>query len=121
MPARTGRQYIEALNNSSRDVQVHGERVEKGLAEHPAFRGVVGTYAQLFDMQHDPKLADMMTYESPTSGDRVGMSFLQPKSVEDLIRRRTMIKTWSDYSLGQLGRTGDYLNSAIMAMASASD
>ena len=107
MPARTGQGYIDALNNSSRDVQIHGERVEKGIADHPAFRNVVRTYGQLFDMQHDDELRDTMTYESPTSGDRVGMSFLQPESIEDLERRRTMIKTWSDYSLGQLGRTGD--------------
>ena len=30
-----------------------------------------------------------------------------------------MMKTWADYSGGILGRTGDYLNSAVMAMASA--
>ena len=121
MPARTGKNYVDALNNSSRDVQIHGERVEKGLADHPAFRNVVRTYGQLYDMQHDADLLDTMTYESPSSGDRVGMSFLQPESIEDLERRRTMIKTWSDYSLGQLGRTGDYLNSSIMAMSSAAD
>jgi len=32
-----------------------------------------------------------------------------------------MIKTWADYSGGMLGRTGDYLNSSIMAMAAAKD
>jgi 4-hydroxyphenylacetate 3-monooxygenase len=121
MPARNGAQFIETLNNSRRDVQVHGERVEKGVAEHPAFRGVVKSYAQLFDMQLDPSLRDVMTYESPTSRERVGTSFMQPKSPDDLDRRRVMMKTWSDYSLGQLGRTGDYLNSAVMAMAAAAD
>ncbi len=29
-----------------------------------------------------------MTYESPTTGERVGMSFLQPGSAEDVVRRR---------------------------------
>lgn len=121
MPARKGKDFIEALNNSSRDVQIHGERIEKGLADHPAFKNLTRSYAQLFDMQHDERLRDTLTYESPTSSQRVGMSFLQPETKEDLVRRRTMIKTWSDYSLGQLGRTGDYLNSGIMAMAAAAD
>lgn len=61
-----------------------------------------------------------MTYTSPSSGQRVGTSFLQPKSREDLLKRHSMMKRWADFSGGTLGRTPDYLNSAIMAMASAS-
>lgn len=61
-----------------------------------------------------------MTYKSPTSGERVGMSFLEPKSIRDLERRHAMMKIWADYSGGMLGRTPDYLNSDLMALASAS-
>ena len=43
-------------------------------------------------MQHDPALIDRMTFRSPTSGERVGLSFIEPRSVEDLIRRRDMVK-----------------------------
>jgi 4-hydroxyphenylacetate 3-monooxygenase len=121
MPARTGSDFIEALNSSSRDVQIHGERVEKNVGDHPAFRNLVKSYAALYDMQHDAGMRDLMTYESPTTGERVGMSFLQPKTKEDIERRRKMSKAWSDYSFGMLGRTGDYLNSSVMAMAAAAD
>ena len=121
MPARKGSDFVDALNSSSRDVQIHGERIEKNVGDHPAFKNLVRSYAALYDMQHDPDLRDVMTYESPSTGDRVGMSFLQPQTKEDVQRRRNMSKAWSDYSFGMLGRTGDYLNSSVMAMASAAD
>jgi 4-hydroxyphenylacetate 3-monooxygenase len=77
--------------------------------------------AHLFDMQHDPDLIEEMTYVSPSSGDRVGLSFLQPRSIEDIRKRNVMMKHWADFSGGMLGRTPDYLNSDLMAIASASE
>ena len=44
-----------------------------------------------------------------------------PRSQDDLIRRRSMMEVWARSSNGMLGRTGDYLNAAIMAMAGASE
>ena len=37
------------------------------------------------------------------------------------MRRRLMMEVWARSSNGMLGRTGDYLNAAIMAMAGAAD
>ena len=121
MPARTGQEFIEALNSSTRDVHIHGEHVTDKVGDHPAFRGLVKSYAALYDMQHEAPYRDVMTYESPSTGDPVGTSFLQPHSADDLKKRTQMIKAWSDRSFGMLGRTGDYLNAAIMAMAGAAD
>lgn len=121
MGARTGKDYIDRLSASTREVYVGGERVTTGIPDHPAFRGVVRSYAELYDLQHDDTLGPALTYESPTSGDRVGTSFLVPRTHEDLVRRRVAFKTWADHSLGMLGRTGDYLNSALMALAAAHD
>jgi len=47
--------------------------------------------AALYDMQHDPTLRDEMTYVSPTSGDRVGLSFIIPRTKQELELRRTMM------------------------------
>jgi 4-hydroxyphenylacetate 3-monooxygenase len=121
MPARTGAQYVERLNASRRDVRIQGERVTANLGEHPAFRGVVRAYAALYDLQRDPRLADVLTYPSPSTGQPVGTSFLQPRTAADLSRRTRMMKTWADRSFGFLGRTGDYLNSSLMAMAAAAE
>jgi 4-hydroxyphenylacetate 3-monooxygenase len=121
MGARTGSEYVQRLAASSPTVFVHGERLEGGIPDHPAFRNVVRTFAELYDMQHDPALRDVMTYESPSSGERVGTSFLVPRTREDLARRSAMFKRWADHSLGVLGRTGDYLNSSLMAMSEAGE
>jgi len=121
MAARTGKEYIDRLAESRPTVQVEGESVSAGIPDHPAFRNVVQTYAALYDMQQDPALRDVMTYVSPTTGDRVGTSFMVPRVPEDLVRRRQMMKTWADYSMGMLGRTGDYLNSSLMALSEAGE
>jgi 4-hydroxyphenylacetate 3-monooxygenase len=121
MGARTGQEYIDRLAQTRPSVELNGESVEGPIPEHPALSGIVRTYAQLFDLQHDPGLRDVLTYESPTSGERVGTSFLVPRSAVDLERRRAGFKAWADYSLGFLGRTGDYLNSSLMALSEASD
>jgi 4-hydroxyphenylacetate 3-monooxygenase len=121
MGARTGSEYIERLAASTPTVQIHGETVTSGIPDHPAFRNVVQTYAHLYDLQHDPELRDVMTYDSPTTGDRVGTSFMVPHTGEDLVKRREMMATWARVSSGMLGRTGDYLNSCLMALSEAGD
>src|SRR3712207_4885209 len=117
MGARTGQEYIDRLAASTPTIEVHGETVTSNVTEHPAFRNLVLTYAQLFDLQHSEP--DVLTYESPTTRDRVGTSFLVPRTQEDLVKRRKGYKRWADHSLGTLGRTGDYLNAALMALSEA--
>ena len=102
-------------------MEIEGQRFTGRVSEIPQLRNVVRTYARLFDLQHDPALREVMTYESPSSGERVGMSFLQPSSVEDVARRGAAMRVWAEYSLGNLGRTGDYCNSSVMAMAAAAE
>jgi 4-hydroxyphenylacetate 3-monooxygenase len=119
MPARTGAEFLGRLAGAQTHVEIQGETLTGGVATHPAFRNVVRSYADLFDMQHDPAYRDVLTYPSPLSGDRVATSFLIPRTPADLTKRRLAFKLWADRSLGMLGRTGDYLNSALMALASA--
>jgi 4-hydroxyphenylacetate 3-monooxygenase len=121
MGARTGQEYVERLAQTRPAVELNGESIDVPIPEHPALAGVVRSYAELFDLQHDPELRDVLTYESPTSGERVGTSFLVPRVPEDLERRRAGFKAWADHSLGFLGRTGDYLNSSLMALSEAAD
>ena len=84
---------------------------------HPALRNGVQTLASLYDKQHAAGLQDEMTYTSPTTGDRVGLSFICPRTTEDLERRRTMMTHWARSSCGMMGRTPDFMNVTIMAMA----
>ena len=121
MPARTGAEFLDRLARTRTHVEIQGETLAGGVGEHPAFRNVVRSYAELFDLQHDPRFRDVLTYPSPTTGEPVPTSFLIPRSEADLVRRHQAFKVWADWSLGMLGRTGDYLNSALMALASAAD
>ncbi|HLI37178.1 MAG TPA: 4-hydroxyphenylacetate 3-monooxygenase, oxygenase component [Streptosporangiaceae bacterium] len=121
MGARTGKDYLERLAGLKLRVQIHGEQLTGGIPGHPAFRNITRTFAGLYDLQHEPRFRDVLTYESPATGDRVGTSFLVPYTCDDLVRRREAFQAWASHSLGMLGRTGDYLNSALMALATARD
>ncbi|WP_138442607.1 4-hydroxyphenylacetate 3-monooxygenase, oxygenase component [Sinomonas susongensis] len=119
MGIRTGQQFLDKLDSMRPHLVIDGEVVSENLTEHPAFRGLAHTYAKLFDMQHDPQFRDRLTYPSPTTGEPVNASFLVPRSKEDLARRRDAMSVWAEYSNGFLGRTGDYMNSALTALSAA--
>ena len=121
MAARSGSEFLGRLAAARVHVEIQGETLTGGVADHPAFRNVVRSYAELYDMQHDPAYRDVLTYPSPATGEPVATSFLTPRTPADLVQRRQASKLWADRSLGMLGRTGDYLNSALMALASAQD
>jgi 4-hydroxyphenylacetate 3-monooxygenase len=120
MPARTGQQYLEGLRRHPPNLYIDGERVTDPTT-HPYTKNAARSVARLYDLQHEPELQDVMTFQSPTTGERVGMSFLEPKSKEDLRRRAAMHKVWADASLGFLGRAPDYMNVNLMAAAKASE
>ncbi len=119
MGISTGQQYIDRVNARRPDVFIDGERIGAGLADHPQFAASVRTFARLFDMQHDPEHQAALTFASPTTGDLVSTSFLVPRTEADLVRRREGMRVWATETNGFLGRTGDYMNSALTALAAA--
>ncbi|MEW6300410.1 MAG: 4-hydroxyphenylacetate 3-monooxygenase, oxygenase component [Thermodesulfobacteriota bacterium] len=120
MPARTGAEYLRGLRERGAEVWLGNERI-RDVTAHPALRRCARSVAHLYDMQHDPALREEMTYVSPTSGERVGLSFITPRSLDDLQRRSRMMMRWARYSGGMLGRSPDYLNASLMAEAAAAD
>ncbi len=118
MPAITGEEYLRRLHETQGECWIDGARIED-VTTHPATRNAAHSVAHLYDMQHDPALRETMTYLSPTTGDRVGMSFLQPQTTDDLRRRSAMMQVWARYSGGMMGRSPDYMNSSFMALAAA--
>ena len=121
MGAINGREFLQRLDSTPRELWYGDEKITGSVSSHPAFKGVARSLAALYDMQLKPELRDLMTYRSPTSGDPVGLSFMQPHTKEDLAKRTAMMKAWADYSGGIMGRTPDYLNSSVMAMAAAKE
>ncbi len=121
MSAMTGQQYIDRIDALKTYISIDGEVVTGKVSEHPAFKGVMQSQAKLFDLQHKDGLNDRMLYLSPTSGEKVGMSFLQPITKVDLVKRRHAAREWALSHQGFMGRSPDYMNTTLMALASAAD
>ena len=120
MGARTGQQVLERLRTHPPAMWVEGELVED-TTTHPRTANAAHSLAALYDLQHRPDLVDTMTFPSPSTGDRVGMSFIVPRTREDLERRSAMNKVWADACLGFLGRMPDYLNVNLMGAGTAAE
>jgi 4-hydroxyphenylacetate 3-monooxygenase len=104
MGVRTGKQLLLSLRDD-RQLFIDGERVAD-VTTDPRFAAAAESLAELYDMQHDAALVDRMTFVSPKNGVRVGLSFIEPRSVDDLIRRRDMVKIWADATCGMFGLRG---------------
>jgi 4-hydroxyphenylacetate 3-monooxygenase len=119
MGIRTGKEFLQSLRDE-RQLFIDGERVADVTVDG-RFAAAAQSLGELYDMQHDPMLIERMTFPSPTSGERVGLSFIEPRAVDDLIRRREMVKTWMDATCGMFGRSPDFMNIFFTALASAAD
>ena len=117
MPARTGAKYLAGLRDA-REVWCNGERIQD-VASHPLLGRTASTIAELYDLQHDPGARDTLTYASPSSGERVGLAFVQPRSADELAQRGRMYRRWAEHSLGLFGRAPDYPNTLLTGFAMA--
>jgi 4-hydroxyphenylacetate 3-monooxygenase len=120
MPARTGQQYITGLREQDREVWLGGERV-RDVTTHKGLSGGVRAVAGLYDMQHNAKLREVMTYPSPSSGEPVGRSFDNPKTREALETRSKMMLNWARSTCGMMGRSPDFMNVTFAAWGAAAD
>ena len=113
MAVRTGEKFLEGLRDG-REVWLEGERVAD-VTTHPKLTRMAHTLAGVYDLQHSQELHEQMTFESPTSGDRVALSYLVPASQDDLLRRRGALEIVAESCHGMLGRTPDYVNIQLTA------
>lgn len=121
MPAITGNDYLNRIDKLQTNVWIDGHPITGNISEHAAFKGIMKSQAALYDLQYDTNLKEVMTYQSPMTGHRIGMSYLQPKTKEDLAKRRVMVQHWAKSNNGMMGRSPDYMNTVLMALASSVD
>lgn len=115
----TGKEFIERIDWLNTNIWLNGTKIEGKKSEHPAFKGILASKASLYDLQVHPDLSSRLTYLSPETKEITGLSFLQPKTKEDISKRRAMMEIWARHTLGMMGRSPDYMNSIIMAFASS--
>ena len=121
MGARTGQEYVDRLAQTRPVVEINGERVPRGSRSTRRSASAVATRTrELYDLQHDSELrdvADLRVADVRRAGRHVvpGPAHRRgPRSAP-----RWLSSAGRDHSLGTLGRTGDYLNSALMALSEA--
>ncbi|SES93037.1 4-hydroxyphenylacetate 3-monooxygenase [Oceanobacillus limi] len=119
MPAITGKEYIERIDTMKTEIWYKGEKITGKISEHPVYQGTIQSQSALYDMQLQPSTMEFMTYPSPKTGDRVGRSYQKPTTKTDLHHRSEMMKEWAKSSHGMLGRSPDYMNTVLMALAAS--
>lgn len=118
MGARRGEDVLNKLREDPPEIWQGGERVAD-LTTHPAFKNGVRSLASLYDLQWAQP--EVMLFDSPTTGDKVGRSFMIPRTHEELHSVGRMMKVWADHTLGMMGRAPDYLNRAMTGYAAGAD
>jgi 4-hydroxyphenylacetate 3-monooxygenase len=114
---RSGKDYVAGLADG-RHVYIDGELVGD-VATHPAFRGAVGSVAQLYDLSADPANEELLTYPSPKTGAPVSRAFMIPRSEQDLVARRKALQRRSEETFGLLGRSPDHVAGFLAGWAGA--
>lgn len=100
---RTGQEYRESLRDG-REVFINGERV-RDVTTHPAFKPVVDIRARIYDMAHDPKTRDVMTYEE--GGERSPIGLKLPYAAKDWEDKRRAVDKVRWEIGGVVTRVGD--------------
>jgi aromatic ring hydroxylase len=112
--ARTGADYLKGLKATSREIWLGGERVHD-VTEHPALQGGAHAIAAYYDLQFEHP--EELLIPDPESGERINISHMQPRSIDDLRRRGAGLTRIAELSLGAMGRTPDYLNVTFAGFA----
>ena len=118
MGARKGEDVLQKILEDSPEIWYRGERVADPT-RHPALKNGLHSLAALYDVQWQQP--EVMLFDSPDSGDKVGRSYLIPRTQAELKSISRMMKVWADYHNGMMGRSPDYLNRAISGYAGGAD
>ncbi len=117
MAARTGIEFLTGLK-SPREIWVGDEKVAD-VASHPAFAGAARTLAEIFDLQH--AAPETCLIPDPETGEPINASHMIPRSRADLERRHAALQHISEFTVGLMGRTPDYMNVTFAGFAGRAD
>ena len=119
MGIRTGEQYINGLKSRKPEVWMGGRKITDVYNE-VVFQQPIREIAKLYDLQHDPDYQNRITHVCEETGERVNNAFLNPKSEKELKARSDLFEVYARATFGLMGRTPDFINVVVTAMASNS-
>ena len=97
----------------------HRGRKVEDITNEEGIENGVRSLAARYDLQHSEP--EKLLFESPETGDPVGMSFMIPKTQEELIRVGDSMHRIAEFSFGMAGRDPSYLNRALSAYSAGAD
>ncbi|GAB2452092.1 4-hydroxyphenylacetate 3-monooxygenase, oxygenase component [Nocardioides hungaricus] len=115
---RDGSQYLSQLRASAREVWIEGERAEDVVTD-PRFAGSAASIAAVYDLQRSPEHRTLLTRE--VDDTTLGFSHVLPRSTAELAAQRDAVALVARQSFGMMGRTPDFVNIAVAALAQGSD
>ena len=104
---RNGQHYLDSLRDG-RSIFLDGQAVDD-VTTHPAFAQAAKSVAKLYDYQNEPEHIELMTFNSPTSGEQVSRCWELPRSYEQLVTRRIALTAWAELTCGMMGRSPDHV------------
>jgi 4-hydroxyphenylacetate 3-monooxygenase len=116
MGARSGEDYKRKLREQPPEIWHRGKPI-RDVTSEPGFAGGVSSYAALFDRRLEEPSVNF--FASPTSGEKVHLSFLEPASKTEVETVGNALQFSADFSCGMFGRDPSYLNRAVVSYASA--
>jgi anthranilate 3-monooxygenase (FAD) / 4-hydroxyphenylacetate 3-monooxygenase len=115
MSVRSGKQFVDGLRDG-REVWYDGRRIDDVTMFAP-MAAAVRSMAMLYDLQHDSKHRDVLTVDAPELGGRIARAFEMPRTREQLRLKREAYISWAEASCGMLGRSPDFMNVMLTALA----
>ncbi len=102
---RTGDEYRESIRDG-REVWVDGEKVAD-VTKHRSLKPIIDARARIYDMAHDPRTRDVMSYLDTETNERCPIGAKLPLTREDWHDKRTAVDTVMDDLNGIVTRVGD--------------
>lgn len=101
-----GQQYIESLKDGRRIIDADGNDV-KDVTKHPALKRSIEHMSKIYDYQFESETKDITTYVDD-DGKRYSLAWKIPRTIEDLKKRRELLRLSTYHTLGVFGRPADY-------------
>ncbi|MGA3086313.1 MAG: 4-hydroxyphenylacetate 3-hydroxylase N-terminal domain-containing protein [Thermodesulfobacteriota bacterium] len=102
---RTVKQYVESLNDG-REIYIEGKKIPN-ITKDPFFRGGINARAYSYELCNHPAFKDLLTMGE--GKDKYLFLWNQPKTREDLIRRRDVYITCMRWGAAMSGMGPDAL------------